>query len=294
MFKSVTTSHYLFKDLKLQYQPICDDFKNFLIKEKKESLQEQNSKEKKQEQKNSEINDNKKNSEASKILKGKPIEYPRFLLFTLVLYIEIFEDPTFDSNLLVIQQKLEKVENLIGFEDFNKTPKHNGFYKASITAFKRYVAKETRITNNDNLKYPQVNKLLNTLKEEQLGYTEIITSIKRRVGQEKFKHKLQTIQTKCFLCGVSSQHTIASHIKPWSVSNDTERLDVNNGLLLCPNHDYLFDRGFITFTVEGHIMISQSLTPEQLIFFNIQPTMRFNLKEQQSYLAYHREFIFKD
>lgn len=215
-------------------------------------------------------------------------------MFTLVLYIEIFEDPTFDSNLLVIQQKLEKVENLRGFEDFNKISKHNGFYKASITAFKRYVAKETRITNNDNLKYPQVNKLLNTLKEEQLEYTEIIASIKQRVGQQKFKKKLQTVQNKCLLCGVSSQHTIASHIKPWSVSNDIERLDINNGLLLCPNHDYLFDRGFITFTTQGNIKISRRLTPEQLLFFNIQPAMRVDLKEHENYLAYHREFIFKE
>ena len=38
---------------------------------------------------------------------------------------------------------------------------------------------------------------------------------------------------------------IASHIKPWRVSNNNERLDVYNGLLLLPNLDKLFDKGYI-------------------------------------------------
>lgn len=47
-------------------------------------------------------------------------------------------------------------------------------------------------------------------------------------------------------CGVSDEHfLIDSHIKPWSQSNNQEWLDVNNGLLLCPNHDALFDKGII-------------------------------------------------
>mgnify|MGYP003773637853 CR=1 FL=1 len=29
------------------------------------------------------------------------------------------------------------------------------------------------------------------------------------------------------------------------MSNDNENLNDNNGILLCPNHDILFDKGYI-------------------------------------------------
>ncbi|WP_423738856.1 HNH endonuclease [Clostridium cochlearium] len=38
---------------------------------------------------------------------------------------------------------------------------------------------------------------------------------------------------------------IASYIKPWSISNDNEKLNDNNGILLCSNNDILFDKGYI-------------------------------------------------
>ena len=47
---------------------------------------------------------------------------------------------------------------------------------------------------------------------------------------------------------------IASHIKPWKDSDENERLDIDNGLLLCPNHDKAFDRGYISFDDNGLII----------------------------------------
>ena len=47
---------------------------------------------------------------------------------------------------------------------------------------------------------------------------------------------------------------IASHIKPWSKCKSNQKLDVNNGLLLCPNHDRLFDEGWISFDEIGKII----------------------------------------
>ena len=40
-----------------------------------------------------------------------------------------------------------------------------------------------------------------------------------------------------------SNHDISSHIVPWSDSNDEERLDVDNGILLSPNVDAFDDNG---------------------------------------------------
>ena len=52
---------------------------------------------------------------------------------------------------------------------------------------------------------------------------------------------------------------VASHIKPWSISDANEKLDIHNGLLMCPNHDKLFDRGYISFDDTGRILISEKL-----------------------------------
>ncbi|MBO7381377.1 MAG: HNH endonuclease, partial [Neisseriaceae bacterium] len=51
-------------------------------------------------------------------------------------------------------------------------------------------------------------------------------------------------------------------LKPWRKSNDKEKLDINNGLLLCPTHDKLIDKGLITFSENGEIIISELLTDD--------------------------------
>lgn len=68
--------------------------------------------------------------------------------------------------------------------------------------------------------------------------TEKEQIIKSRIGQSAFKRGLLNIQKKCRLCGVSDERfLIASHIKPWSISDNHERLDVNNGLLIQFNNN---------------------------------------------------------
>jgi predicted restriction endonuclease len=52
------------------------------------------------------------------------------------------------------------------------------------------------------------------------------------------------------------EHLRASHCKPWRDSSNEERLDGENGLLLRPNADHLFDRGFIGFEDNGDVLVS--------------------------------------
>lgn len=124
--------------------------------------------------------------------------------------------------------------------------------------------------------------------------TEILKEVKQRKGQDKFRKKLLTVFKTCALCGVIAEHTRASHIKPWATSNDLERLDIDNGLLLCPNHDYLFDKGLITFEETGVIKISNERSSIQRMSFNINPSLRIQMNnKKKQYLDYHRQFIFK-
>ncbi|MEH7236233.1 HNH endonuclease [Bacillus sp. JJ1562] len=128
-----------------------------------------------------------------------------------------------------------------------------------------------------------------------LDKTEKESIVKARIGQSIFKKPLLAVEKKCRLCVVSDERLlVASHIKPWSQSNHIERLDVNNGLLLCPNHDALFDKGYISFEEDGTILISESLDENTKAFLNINETMKIGLNDrQQAYIKWHRENIFK-
>lgn len=79
--------------------------------------------------------------------------------------------------------------------------------------------------------------------------TDILRNIKTRVGQAKLrKDVLWNYQNKCALCDIDT-HTllVASHIRPWSISSQKERIDPSNVILLCRLHDGLFENGHIYF-----------------------------------------------
>ena len=81
--------------------------------------------------------------------------------------------------------------------------------------------------------------------------------IRARNGQGLFKERVSTIETRCRITGVDNPvHLIASHCKPWRDSTNEERLNGENGLLLTPSIDHLFDRGFIGFEDDGMLIIS--------------------------------------
>lgn len=130
---------------------------------------------------------------------------------------------------------------------------------------------------------------------ENISVTEKETIIKSRVGHSKLKEILLNNLKKCQLCNIKKEELlIASHIKPWSKSNSQERLDLNNVLLLCPIHDSLFDKGFISFNDNGEIIISNALSEEDILSLNIDKTLKIALNEKQKeYMEYHRENIFK-
>ena len=124
---------------------------------------------------------------------------------------------------------------------------------------------------------------------------EVLT--KQRVNQGFFREALLRIKPrkKCVLCEVSAPSLlIASHIKPWAVSDGEERVDPDNGFLMCPNHDKLFDLGFISFDNEGNILVSEELSETDRTFMFVNPDAQIPLTEgNRKYLKYHRESIFK-
>jgi hypothetical protein len=119
--------------------------------------------------------------------------------------------------------------------------------------------------------------------------------INARLGQGDFRKDVIAKEMKCRLTGVKNiDFLIASHIKPWCKSNRFEKLDGYNGLLLSPHVDRLFDRGWITFSNEGKVLIAKA-AEEIIKTWNISVDNVGNFRPQQyEYLKYHRNNIFKD
>jgi hypothetical protein len=95
--------------------------------------------------------------------------------------------------------------------------------------------------------------------------TERSGLVTSRVGQGKYRRELMyRWNNRCAVTGLTSTNLlIASHIVPWSESTDEERLDVNNGLLLSPIYDALFDNNLISFNNDGTIILSNSITKDE-------------------------------
>lgn len=113
-----------------------------------------------------------------------------------------------------------------------------------------------------------------------------------RLGQGKFRADLiKRWGGRCALTGLKNVNLmVASHINSWALSDNIERLDVENGLLLAPHIDRLFDQGLISFSDNGSLQISPALNGDDRVIFGLD---RFTKIETLSvknlfYLERHR------
>ena len=126
--------------------------------------------------------------------------------------------------------------------------------------------------------------------------TEKEQLIKARRGQGVFRTQVRLLDKGCRVTGVTmSQHLPTSHIKPWRLSTAYEKLDGNNGLLLSPHIDHLFDRGYISFESDGTLLVSPQITDDILAAWDIDPNLTVGAFStgQSVYLRYHNENVFK-
>lgn len=132
--------------------------------------------------------------------------------------------------------------------------------------------------------------------DQTLPDTERTAVILARRGQGLFKQRVMQIEQACRITGVSRvEHLRASHCKPWRDSDNLERLDGENGLLLTPNADHLFDRGFISFDDAGDVLISPVAHVDSLARLGLSPSQTRNVgrftEGQRKYLEFHREKV---
>lgn len=123
------------------------------------------------------------------------------------------------------------------------------------------------------------------------GSTEKLSEVRVRLKQSLFRQNvLLQSQGRCLVTGVAEPSIlIASHIKSWKESTDTERIDGHNGLLLAPHIDKLFDKHLISFSEHKEIIVSCRLDPKVLDIWSVDLNKTYNISDrQQVYLAFHR------
>jgi len=134
---------------------------------------------------------------------------------------------------------------------------------------------------------------------KKIENTEKIVEQKIRIGQSYFRDHLISEMKKCPITGIDDKRLlIASHIKPWVHSNNEERINVKNGILLSPLFDKLFDKsiGLITFTADKKILISNKLSKENIVRLNIvnnQAIEGLDVNGREEFLEYHKKYIFQ-
>lgn len=130
---------------------------------------------------------------------------------------------------------------------------------------------------------------------EVVEATERDALIKARVGQGDFRESLLELWKGCAITGITRADLLrASHIKPWRYSTNTERLNRFNGLLLLPQYDHLFDRGYITFDDQGELEPSPAIASLPADRLGIDFSARISRIEDEhlSFLEYHRAEVF--
>lgn len=119
------------------------------------------------------------------------------------------------------------------------------------------------------------------------------TLVLARRGQGTFRERLFSVEKQCRITRVDNpKHLVASHTKPWRDCSNEERLNPENGFMLTPTVDHLFDKGFISFEDNGSLIVSPVADEGSLRKMSIPVQGEFNVGSfssgQKAFLDWHR------
>ncbi|MFT5214774.1 MAG: putative restriction endonuclease [Patiriisocius sp.] len=150
---------------------------------------------------------------------------------------------------------------------------------------RKTVASDINFTQLDNLYDFTFNEIESEDVLKRLGLY--------RDGQQKYRNSLlNRWNSKCAVTNLNHPSIlISSHIKPFKDSNSNEKYDIENGILLSPNLDSLFDRNLISFEDNGNIILSNKFTKNEYSILGISENMKlkFVYNGMKKYLKVHRK-----
>jgi hypothetical protein len=164
------------------------------------------------------------------------------------------------------------------------------------------LSREQAVAEREPIPTPEVvmweEHLRGRIQEDtRLGETEKEALVLSRRGQGLFRQRVQGVESRCRITGVDrAEHLRASHIKPWRDSTNEERLTGENGLLLTPSIDHLFDRGFISFASVGRLLVSPVAHTSSLERMGVPTDRPVDVgpftRVQAGFLEFHRDQVF--
>lgn len=179
-----------------------------------------------------------------------------------------------------IEEIIKKREEILENKEFSKKNDiGNKMYSCSIDRYIDFIYDENNYDIKETIQEIEKDDLLSY--EEKNKYIETICNIRNPQFQRIFKQKLNDeFECKCALCGINDKRLlIASHIIPYSdCENKSDMYRSYNGLLLCANHDILFDKHLISFDENGKMYISSSIKMGLYEFLNIDNKMTLDNK----------------
>lgn len=142
------------------------------------------------------------------------------------------------------------------------------------------------------------NKIIESInKNQRISQSEKEKISSSRIGQGKYREALLSECPFCPVTMVSDDRLlIASHIKPWRMCDDFEKTDPKNGFMLTPTIDFLFDKGFISFSDDKQMLLSpwiSKITYKNLNLIENKKYSMLNIEGRETYLSFHRNNIFK-
>lgn len=123
----------------------------------------------------------------------------------------------------------------------------------------------------------------------------VIVTTTSSVHQDIFRSDLLALYGKCLICGITNFKLLrASHSKSWKESTPSEKTNPMNGLLLCCNHDSLYDNHLISFDVNGKILISDALNQNDLTKLHLSSNIQLSVPPAVlNFISYHRKNFYK-
>ena len=173
---------------------------------------------------------------------------------------------------------------------------HPMFYLRLFADFEEIEKRKSFIENYGAIKQSEEEKFFGV---SEVGVEEKKPNIKYACeGQDEYRRKLLEECPFCPITMINEESLlIASHIKPWAVSDSIERIDPNNGFILSPLYDKLFDRGYITFSDDRRVNISNWLSRQVKDRIGIKENQLFQFLPMNDararYLEFHRNTVFK-
>ena len=172
-----------------------------------------------------------------------------------------------------------------------KNKRGNHMYSNALKQFRYYRNSEEQRADSSATYIGEI------MQDTTIPETERTAIVQSRIGQGQFRRQLmEKYHGSCIITGINHPKLlVASHIKPWAASDNRERLQVDNGLLLSATYDRLFDTGLITFDKTGKIYLSSFIGLENEKRLHLQQGTQYSLMasdKMRQFLEYHADVVF--